>query len=478
MASEGKGARPIRAALWFGLAIYVNSAVLLAATPFLTRLLRPSEYGTVTLYNSWSIVIGVLATLSLSSGVFNAGMLQFEEHLDEFVSSMLGLMITTTIIVGTMISAVLAVTGNFIGVSPWLLGYMFLGFIFAGIYAFWQARERFYYRYKAVAWFGIVSPIIAVAASLVIMAHLPEGSGRIVVRIVVPTLPTILFGMVLLAALYRKAPVLYSMEYWRYALGMSIPLIPHYFSQALLQQIDRIAVSRWAGAAEVGVYGLAAAIASGVTLFWTAVNTTFTPWLLRKFKEGDFASVRSAAAAAVSGVAVIAIGAAALSQPVVSILAPKTYAKAAEIIPILGLAAFFQFAQTIYLTAKFFERGVRLIATASVISGMAAVTLNIILVPRFGSIGAASAIAATQFLQLCIYHASERSRGKSGFVPESRFAWIGSLVAINVVLQSTAALPQWAKALAAVAAVVGSMVIGGVHGYLPTRYLARLRLGS
>lgn len=83
---------------------YYSERIQLITVPF-TRILTAEQYGQYSLYQSWLSIISIFATLNLSSGVFNNGMLKYKEERTKYISSMQGLStIVSLLVIGVYIS--------------------------------------------------------------------------------------------------------------------------------------------------------------------------------------------------------------------------------------------------------------------------------------------------------------------------------------------------------------------------------------
>lgn len=71
-------------------------------------------------------------------------------------------------------------------------------------------------------------------------------------------------------------------EAWKYALHYNIPLIPHYLSQQVLNQADRLMINRMCGSAQTAIYTVAYQIAMVLNIVTTAIESSFTPWAYQK----------------------------------------------------------------------------------------------------------------------------------------------------------------------------------------------------
>jgi O-antigen/teichoic acid export membrane protein len=434
---QKKVGSPARASLWFGAALYVNSALLFLATPVFTRLLTPGEYGEVVLYNSWATVLGIFATLSLSSGVFYNAMLEFGDDLEAYASSMIGLTTLSVLVFFFIFGLVIAFTGDFTHLGLPLLAFMFATFLFGAALTFWQAQERFHYRYRTLVGISIPSSVIGISLAIALVTWVP--THRVDSRIIAVALPGLLVGMILCVVLLRRGKSFYSGKYWSYALAMSIPLLPHYLSQTFVLQFDRFAIEHVSGKVDVGIYGLAYAVASAITLFWTAINASWVPWMLKKLKDGRFDDIATRAGDLVVLVAAACILLALAAPEVVGFLAPASYRTAAGIVPLLLLASYLQFSQSFLLNVQTFRKRTVSMSRCSVLAAAINIAGNIFLIGIFGVAAAAYVIVATQLFQLVFHYAIVRGRDRIRVI-DGRFlagmtCGTASLIAVSILMQ-------------------------------------------
>ena len=78
----------VKASGWFFICSLVQKAIAVISTIIFTRLMSSEDYGILSIYNSWSDIIYIFATLNLSTGVYNVGMTKFNDRRNEFNSSL------------------------------------------------------------------------------------------------------------------------------------------------------------------------------------------------------------------------------------------------------------------------------------------------------------------------------------------------------------------------------------------------------
>ena len=89
--------------------------------PIFTRIMSTSEIGMVNLYNSWYSLLSVIATLSLTSGGFQAAMKDFEGERDQYQSAVLTLTSMMAIVLGCIYFLIPDIWNRIIGLPSVLI---------------------------------------------------------------------------------------------------------------------------------------------------------------------------------------------------------------------------------------------------------------------------------------------------------------------------------------------------------------------
>ena len=89
-----------KAAAAYMMASLFTKGLGILTTPLFTRVMSSAEIGEFNTFSSWYSLISVVATLSLSSGVFSLAMFEFKEERDAYSSAMLGLSFISSAIAG------------------------------------------------------------------------------------------------------------------------------------------------------------------------------------------------------------------------------------------------------------------------------------------------------------------------------------------------------------------------------------------
>lgn len=143
---------------------------------------------------------------------------------------------------------------NLVGLPFYFIIFMFGETILTPAVYYWSERKRFEYDYRKLIIFTISRsffiPIVGILFTV-------WGNGKAEYRIIATVLVEILFCLPLFGFQLFKGKTFFNKEYWKYALSMSIPILPHYLSGVILNQGDRIMIDKMVGKEAVAYYGLA-----------------------------------------------------------------------------------------------------------------------------------------------------------------------------------------------------------------------------
>jgi O-antigen/teichoic acid export membrane protein len=199
-----------------------------------------------------------------------------------------------------------------------------------------------------------------------------------------------------------------------HALRYGAGLVPHTLGTMGTRSIDRFVVAYYAGAAANGLYWVGYQVGFVVSLVADAFNRAWTPWLYAKLTENSTATDRRivrltyAYFAGSAGCAVLLSVAAPFLIRLV--LAPEFHASD---VFVGWIAAGFAFNGMYAAVAGFvfYSERTMILSWITGASAVASLTLNLVLVPRYGAIGAAQATAAAFFLKFVLtWVAAERVR--------------------------------------------------------------------
>lgn len=353
--------------------------------PIFTRILTTEQYGVFSVYQSWYNIIAIFATLNLSLGVFYNGMIKYEGDRDRYTSAMQGLSTIITVLLFAIYLSFHTFWNSILQLSTVFIIAMFIELLFVPAYQLWCARQRFDYRYKrmivATVFIAVFSPLIGVIA---VLCTEYKAEARVLSYVGVQ----VLVGLVLYISNLKKGKALFVKDYWKFALGFNIPLIPHYLSMIILGQSDRIMISRLVGTGEAAVYTVAYNIGLLMQLITNAISNSFNPYTYKAIQQKEYQKIGKNANFLLLLVATASVGIMLLGPEIIRVFAAPAYYEARWVIPPVAVATYFIFCYPLFSNIEFYFEEKKYVACASIIGAIANIVLNAVFIPIFGFIAA------------------------------------------------------------------------------------------
>lgn len=391
---------PAKAAIWFTFCNILQRGISMITVPVFTRILSTEEYGVFNVYLSWMNVLIIFTSLNLYYGVFNNAMLKYEKNRDRYTSSMQGLVIIIT--AGFFVIYILFhdSINKLIGLSTTFMILMFIELLVTPSLQFWSARQRFDYKYKMLVGVTIakslINPIAGVAAVLLTRAGaLARVESMVAVEV--------LFCGTIMVYQFKAGRTFYNKEYWKYALGFNLPLLPHYLSGTILNQGDRIMINTFVGSTEVAIYSVAHNVGMLVQLFTNAINSSFTPWFYTSIRDKKYTEIKRVTNLLLLLMSVLVVLVMFFAPEIVRIFAPDDYYSAIYVVPPLSASVFFVFMYVLFSNLEFYFEENKFIMIASMLAALLNIVLNAIFIPIYGFL-AAGYTTLFSYIVYCFAH--------------------------------------------------------------------------
>ena len=370
---------PAKATVWYVGSGAMARAIGALSTPIFTRLLTPGEYGLYPLYNTWIGVLSVLVTLEITGSAIYRGFQRYEDNREDFITAALGLLGAIFVGFCALYFALYGVLGRFIGLDLKVSILMFAQIFATSVISLYLAKARFEYKYRAVAILNLLSAtLIPITAVLMILLTDIRAEARIYASSAV----TLLIAIPISVLIIRGSEKLYSAKIWRYLLGRSIPLLPHYFATALILKASEISINRNYGTEALGQYSIATSVGMILTIVTGGVLSALTPWIIRKIREGGIDKIREFLLLVTRALSLLSLLILAFAPELLAFLAAEGFREALPSIYPLEVAVIFSFlAGAISGASSYYERGA-LTSLPSVAAAVISVILASILLPR------------------------------------------------------------------------------------------------
>lgn len=397
-----KNNKIFKASAGYTIGNYLLRGLGFITVPIFSRLLSTADFGIYNTFMSYEGILYLCIGLALHSSIKNAKYSIGQDKLDEYTSSISIIQIIMAVIfliVGNLIAPFLMNSLNLDRLQVCLLVILSLC---TSILYLYQARLVLDYDTREYLGLSYFNALTSVVFSIVLIVCVFPNE-RYLGRIWGSVLPMILVSIWILYRLYTKQRPKINVNYWKFGLKISIPIIPHGIGQVILTSFDRIMITNIVGAAEAGLYSFAYTIYSIIFVAGNSLTTVFEPWAFEKLASGETKELQKRSALFIGGLAVICAGTMLVTPELVLILGSKKYLAAIPAIPPVLFGGFFAMAYSMPSIIEYYYQKTTNIAIGTAIAAGLNVVLNAVMIPRFGYVAAAYTTLAS-YIVYYIFH--------------------------------------------------------------------------
>lgn len=390
-----------KAALWYTVSNILLRGVSLFTAPIFTRLLSTADYGIVSNFTSWAAIIMCFTELGLGTAVIR-GKVEFNKNYKKFLSSVQFLGIVWCGVCVAVLFIWLDFWSSFMALDNACIIIMAAYLLLSPSLTYGQIDIRFDYRYKENVAISVISTVIGIGAAIGLILFL-WSDKRYLGRIVGMLFPVLLFGLYFVIRIFRQGRCYINLNYWKYALKLSVPMIPHGLAMIILGQIDRIMIIRYCGESDAGIYSFGYSYAVLLSVVTNAINDAVQPQMygmMSNHREKDMAhySYRLMLLGGLLTVGIIGVG-----PEVLSLLGTKDYIGAKWVIFPVAVGTLMQYFYQFFALVEIYCKKTVYMAISSCGAAVVNYVLNMTFIPKYGYISAAYTTLITYGL-LMIFH--------------------------------------------------------------------------
>lgn len=390
----------VKAALWYTICNFLQKGISFLIIPIYIRLLTTGEYGEWMVFQSWSEILIIFASLNLYCGVYTKTIVDIQDDRDRYTSSMQGLGTVITVVMFIVYLGVRGFVEKWSGLNTTTMCFLFVYFLVYPAFQFWAARQRVEYKYKKMVAVTISIAVLTPALSILILTHTDLRAKAIIYGYLIVQC---VFGAFFYIFQFIKGKIFCDKKYWKYALKFNVPLIPHYLSLIVLGQSDRIMIKNICGDSDAGVYSFAYQIASAMNVLIAAINGSRVPWTYEQLRDRVYTQLRRISTLLCVLMGAIALIVSLLAPEVVRIIGTSDYAAAVYVIPVVALGVFFTFIYDLFCSVEFYYSATKYVMVASCVGAILNIVLNAVFIPIFGFIAAAYTTLVCYFVFMLMH---------------------------------------------------------------------------
>lgn len=376
-----KMTKPVKASIWFLICSFMQKGISVITTPIFTRLLTTNEYGMFSVFNSWLSIVSILICLNLFSGVYTQGLVKFENDRPKFVSSLQGL----NFVLCLLWSLIYLIFHDFFNQILSLTTVQVLAMLVmiwsTAVFNLWAGEQRVSYSYIRLV---IVTLIVSIAKPGLGILFVVYANDKVTARILGLALVELICYAWMFVIQINEGKQFVNIHYWKYVLSFNLPLVPHYLSQIVLNNSDRLMINKIVGPNEAGIYSLAYSLAQIMILFNVALLQTIEPWIFQKIKANKTEDIARVAYPTMIAIAILNLLLIAFAPEIVRVFAPSTYYDAIWVIPPVSMSVFFMFSYCFFANFEFYYEKRKFIMLASIGAALLNLILNYIFIRKYG----------------------------------------------------------------------------------------------
>jgi O-antigen/teichoic acid export membrane protein len=390
-----------RVLFWNTIGKFILTGLSFVTAPIFTRLLTPSDYGQFAVYSAWLSLVSLIMGLQTYGSIANAKIKYGDEHIDRYLSSIMTVSVFSFVIFLCLAVFLRDFFSRVLGLRKDLVVLLVVEGFASFCISFYVGKLVLYKQAEKSALISFIVSVSATVLSLVFLFQVLEN--RYIVKIYTQAIPKIIAGFVIVILIYVKGKSFFNLQYWKYCLALTVPLIFHGLGGLILSQSDRIMLQRFSGEMSVGIYSVAYTLAAVVSIIWGAFNTTWIPFYYEDKKNNVTEAILLRTKNYTIVFTIITIGFILLSPEVFKLMAPSNYWSGIQLVPLVAVAYYFNFLYAFPANFEFYNERTKWISLGTVCVAIINVVLNFLFIPQYGGIGAATATLISFFL-LFVFH--------------------------------------------------------------------------
>lgn len=396
--------------MYYVLANIVGQGIVLLSSALFTRMMSKADFGLVSTYSTWVLVLNTFICLNLFITVRTA-YIDFREEYDAYVSSVLCLNIISGLVITVLIALFSQLFRTGFGIAEVLLAC--IQSVALNIINYMLAVQAMKNRYKQRSILMVAPNWTHIILSVILMLiftgnlYLAKISGN--------AIGLLIFALICATVIFHRAAPTINLKYWKYALRISVPSIFNTLSDLILIQSDRLMLTAMVGSEETAEYTVVYNVSSIIVAIYQAINGAWLPWFFDKIKNKKTEIIREYQGYYVLAFTVFSCGMMTISPELIKIMSPRDYWDSIGYVAPIILASFLIFLYAFFSSYLLYLKKTGRIAINTVIAAVLNVGLNMVLIPKLGARGAVISTVLAYLLLFVLHLLAVLKYGKEYF---------------------------------------------------------------
>lgn len=371
-----------KAGIWYALGNILLKGVAFFSLPIFTQLLSTSDFGIYNTYIAYEGILSAIIGLGLYGTVKNAK-IEFNNKFNEYLSSVLTLSLFFFLVEIVIANIFYNFYGPIIGFSKVIINCLLLQSYGSFLIYFYASKLNIEFKYKSYLLISALNIICNIGCSIVLIKFV-FPSQRYLGRILGSAIPLIFISFIITFIILVKGKKFVSKKYWKFALLIGIPLVPHVISQSLLSQFDRIMINNMVGSSESGIYSYVYTMCTILSVLCQSLDNAWTPWVYMKLSNSNIDEIKKKSQKYIALFSILTLGFMCLIPEVMKLFAREEYWDGINLTIPLSLANYFIFLYMLPVGIEYYNKKTKYISIGTVLATFANVILNYIMIKLLG----------------------------------------------------------------------------------------------
>lgn len=442
-----------RAGLFSTIAAIISFVSSMLFMPIISKLLPAEDLGRAVAYISMREIVFIVLSLSAPLSI-SLAMIDFGKKKFEYISSVFlftGCFITSAFMLSLVFKRYLLFL--FYG-SDFLFYWFFLMMLLQLIVEITTFYASFYNKYLISFCIVLLTNTLSIFITIILVTS--TNIEKYISRIIGADVSIILISLAAAIFFLVKGKIKLNLEHVKYALRISLPLVPGMVSSIALIKSDILITSHYGSPGIAGIYTMAYTISNVLYIVILQLMKSWSPWVYRKMSMNETDNVYSNSKRFMLMTFFAGVGLMTVTPELVRLFLHSEYYDCIYLICPLVAAMFFRFLNTLFGDIEYYHKRNLFNGISHAVAATVNVVLDIMFINVFGLVWCAITTAVCYGALTCVHYLYTRHIEKRN-IYNNKYMLICSLATIALSFTITFTLDYFLvryAILLAVAAIV------------------------
>jgi O-antigen/teichoic acid export membrane protein len=389
--------------LYSGLQILQKGAGFLLL-PLYTRFLTPNDYGIISVITSTVSFLSVFYLFGLN-GAANRFYVDFKDD-KQSLKTFWGTIVTLLLIISTVFTTLLFCYKKYF---IFVLGgidffpYMFLGIVsvaFSPIFGVYQSLLQAMQDGRKYTFVNFSNFLVLVSLTIIFIVFLEM---KAIGPLLASAITSCVFCIYTFFSIRKEITFGINLAHLKKCLLYCVPIVPHNLTGWSSSLLDRILINNFVSTAMTGIYNIGCQLGNLQLILSTAVTQAYLPWFFGELKHNRTDKVKKFFILAMAFYVTFALWVSLFSKDIISLMTTKAFSDAWKVVGLISFGNVFNgYYYFIVSPLFFFEKRIRYVPIATVSGALFGFCLNLILIPKYGIMGAAFTMFFTSIVSVLL----------------------------------------------------------------------------